>query len=922
MHIVRTWDAKVSIAIVGLAASLMFATTDASAQERALGVDISYWNNGTSSTGTPQSSWDLGFSSDPGGGNRKFAFIRATRGGTTGVDQPQGTPGGGTLSTLSRRYDDPRFVQNINRATTAGMLAGPYHYARLDIVANWPSAGQIANNGTDEANHFIEMAGAWMRPGYLMPMFDLEEGQNEITPQNPNGTPGRSPNEGAQFVLDFSNRIYDVMGIRPAMYINGSYSSWLQGASSSLRNQIAQPVANGPSVVGPAYPMLWTARYAYQGDEGNPGIQTANPKDTASTFYGPWDDYGVTHPWDFWQYSSTSSIPGFNSVDSGIDTNVSHGDIEYVRNFLVPAVWRNNSSGDWSTLANWNSGQTPIAPIQSPGQTTPFATGPLPTARLPGAAGSGPTSGQYDTVILERPDANITVTISAGTNINIRKMYMRETLDITGGSLTINYNPTYRPDNSTNVLHAGPISAQFSGPVTLSGTGSLSVHTLQIDAAKTLTLAGGTLAFNKINLISNSATKINVTGDVNINPLNNATATITRTGSTGSVDLTGGTRQFTVGNGSADVDLSVAVPITNGGLTKAGAGTMKLDGANTFAGNVTIHGGTLRYGDASGLSSSSLVTVNDTARLEMNGVSDTIAGLASDAGHTTGVVQQGAANLTVAASSGDNTYSGTITGSGTFTKDGAATQRLNGINTLGAVVINSGSLLFLKNNTTGNVTVNGGTLGGTGSVSGAVTVNSGAHLSPGASVESLGVGSLTLNAGSVLDIEIETIGVNDLINVAGLLTLNGGSINVSMAEGGEFFPGVYPIIDYETLNGSLASLGTPIGPEGFDYELVTTGSRLDLVVSVAGIPGDFNDDGAVDAMDYIIWKKLRDTEADLPNDGDLPGPIGSAHYALWQQNFGRSEGDGGQGGSEVPEPAAAVLIVLGMVGFAAIRRDR
>jgi autotransporter-associated beta strand protein len=923
MDIVGTSVRRCSLISVCATAALFTCCTPALGQ-RLLGIDISAWQDGIDQnpSGPNNSDWQTLYNTN----NRKFAFIRSSRGGTTGFDHDNDNilssnadcNGVSTRSCLSNRYDDPYFGQNITRATQQGLFAGSYHRSQAQIIASTPNSGGIANTGTDEANHMIQMAGPWMRPGYLPPMLDFEDGVNE-----------RSGEESAQFALDFSNRIYAVMQIRPGIYFNGVYANELSGGTSTQRSELAQQSSDPPSVVSPAFPTLWNARWPNQTNPNLIDVQNEQPKDTASHIYGSWDDYGVEHPWAFWQYASTAKLSGYKNGTTNIDVDVSHGDIEFVKDQLVPALWWNDTSGDWSTLTNWNSGQPAVAPPVVANMTPVQGTTTLPTPRLPGAAGSGPTSGQNDTVILERPDANITVTLSTGTH-NVRKLYMRETLNITGGSLNINYDPNYAVPVDVNgdpiypnALRSGPISAQFSGPVSLSGSGSLSVHTVQLDAAQTFTLAGGTLTFNKINLISNSATKINVTGDVNINPLNNATATITRTGSTGSVDLTGGTRQFTVGNGSADVDLSVAVPITNGGLTKAGAGTMKLDGANTFAGNVTIHGGTLRYGDASGLASASLVTVNDTGRLEMNGVSDTIAGLASNAGHTTGVVQQGAANLTVAASSGDNTYSGTITGSGTFTKDGAATQRLNGINTLGAVVINSGSLLFLKNNTTGNVTVNGGTLGGTGSVSGAVTVNSGAHLSPGASVESLGVGSLTLNAGSVLDIEIETIGVNDLINVAGLLTLNGGSINVSMAEGGEFFPGVYPIIDYETLNGSLASLGTPIGPEGFDYELVTTGSRLDLVVSVAGIPGDFNDDGAVDAMDYIIWKKLRDTEADLPNDGDLPGPIGSAHYALWQQNFGRSEGDGGgQGGSEVPEPAAAVLIVLGMVGFAAIRRGR
>ena len=44
-----------------------------------------------------------------------------------------------------------------------------------------------------------------------------------------------------------------------------------------------------------------------------------------------------------------------------------------------------------------------------------------------------------------------------------------------------------------------------------------------------------------------------------------------------------------------------------------------------------------------------------------------------------------------------------------------------------------------------------------GAITGAVTVNSGAHIAPGASIESLDVGSLTLAAGSILDFELDTV---------------------------------------------------------------------------------------------------------------------------------------------------------------------
>ena len=64
------------------------------------------------------------------------------------------------------------------------------------------------------------------------------------------------------------------------------------------------------------------------------------------------------------------------------------------------------------------------------------------------------TSGTNDTVILERPNANVIVTPSPGRTTSA-KLYMRETLNITGGSLTVNYAPS--SDSTTN-------GAQFFRP--------------------------------------------------------------------------------------------------------------------------------------------------------------------------------------------------------------------------------------------------------------------------------------------------------------------------------------------------------------------------------------------------------------------------------------------------------------------------
>src|ERR1700754_4032013 len=92
--------------------------------QRVLGVDISYWNRGSSSgssDGISQAAWNTAFTTpDQNGNTRVFAQIRSSRGGLTGTNVGSGTPGNpSTPSTLHERYDDPDFARNITRAANA-----------------------------------------------------------------------------------------------------------------------------------------------------------------------------------------------------------------------------------------------------------------------------------------------------------------------------------------------------------------------------------------------------------------------------------------------------------------------------------------------------------------------------------------------------------------------------------------------------------------------------------------------------------------------------------------------------------------------------------------------------------------------------------------------------------------------------------
>lgn len=525
-----------------------------SQQQRALGLDVSAWQGNIS-----QTTWNNILNVE----NRQFVFLRSSRGGTTGYYNQSDASNSQGLNTLSQRYDDPYFVQNINRATTAGILSGSYHFSRPDIIETTLNSDGIANTGADEADHMIEMAGAWMRPGYLLPVHDLEAGLSQ-----------RSSSQLSQFCVDFSDRVYQVMGIRPLLYINQSYANYVN------------------STLPPVHPEFWIARYANQTDPDSIDVQNGHPPPSPSTanVYGKWNPnhtvanpYPDGHPWTIWQYASTVRLQSFNNGSSNLDGNVAHGGTEFIKDLLVPAVWMNDSSGQWTTQFNWNSGQTPVAPVTGPGQVAPIGIQTLPTPRLPT---------MNDTVVLDRPNADITVTLASGAQ-NIRKLYVRESLAITGGSLNINYVPSW---DST------PISAQFSAPVTLGGAASVSVHTLQVDAARTFTVGGGsTLQFSGINLMPGSTpAKITLNGNVNFEALSNGTNTISNgsgAGNSGRIDLSGGNRTIGIAGGA---DLSVAVPIENGAITKNGIGTMRVTSANTYSGGTTVSGGKLFVNNTSG----------------------------------------------------------------------------------------------------------------------------------------------------------------------------------------------------------------------------------------------------------------------------------------------------------------------------------
>lgn len=201
------------------------------------------------------------------------------------------------------------------------------------------------------------------------------------------------------------------------------------------------------------------------------------------------------------------------------------------------------------------------------------------------------------------------------------------------GAITVNSGATLTSSaafvigggqNTTRVLNINGGTLDIKS----AGTGGEYIRTLNLTGGSVLTSDGG----------SGGATSDwfrAPNGGLSLNSLASSTSSTIST----RFDLTLGSLAVDVANGSAADDLLISGNITQNTdvpspnartLTKSGAGTLTLSGANAFTGVVSVNGGTIKIGNKSALGASNTavtkVTVASGASVDFNGVIDATYG--------------------------------------------------------------------------------------------------------------------------------------------------------------------------------------------------------------------------------------------------------------------------------------------------------
>ena len=333
------------------------------------------------------------------------------------------------------------------------------------------------------------------------------------------------------------------------------------------------------------------------GDNGTTGSVTGDITNNAALIFNRTNSYtyaGVISGTGTFEQagSGTTIFTGANIYSGG--TTISAGTLQ-IGNAGTTGSITGNITNNAALIFNRTNSYTYAGDISGTGSVTQAGTG--------------------TTILTGDATHTGTTTISAGT----LQIGNAGTIGSITGDITNNAALTF--DRTNSLTYAGDISG--TGSVTQAGTGTT---ILTGDASH----IGGTTVSNGTLQIGDSGT----TGSVDGSIANNATLIFDRSNAITYTDTISGT----------------------GDLIKNGAGTMTLDGANTFTGTTTVNAGTLTVqgGGSNRLAPNAQVTINNTGTFEIRNSNSLDTGDADAADFT--VNSGGTLSIVSGGSTGGNSH--------------------------------------------------------------------------------------------------------------------------------------------------------------------------------------------------------------------------------------------------------------------------
>jgi len=321
---------------------------------------------------------------------------------------------------------------------------------------------------------------------------------------------------------------------------------------------------------------------------------------------------------------------------------------------------------------------------------------------------------------------------------------------------------------------------------------------VNVNGLLTSAISGGTVSANTLSSSSITGGTITSTSNASITTLNGGNVTVggiatIGTLTSGTANLNGATASISTLNGGnvalGNTALSVAagtfagvISGANGSVTKTGAGTLTLNGANTFGGALNLNGGTIILGNTAAVSSASSLNILSSSTIQY------ASGITTDFTTHLAPIASGV-TLTVNTNGNNETLASTLAGAGNFVKSGTGNLTLSGTSTLsGSLTLNSGTITLASAGALGSATVSvasGATLDlGNVNPTGATIVLNGGSVanttSYTGSIAFSGTNDITSSASSLPAGVLVTLGAGQSLNAAGFnhsVVYTGGTIS-------------------------------------------------------------------------------------------------------------------------------------------------